>query len=40
MPWVAGAAIGLTVLAFILGGLPRIAGAVLLAAYAGYVALI
>lgn len=40
MPWVAGAAMGLTVLAFILGGLPRIAGAVLLAAYAGYVALI
>jgi len=40
MPWVAGTAIGLTVLAFVLGGLPRIAGAVLLAAYAGYVALI
>ncbi len=40
MPWVAGAAIGLTVLAFVLGGLPRIAGALLLAAYAGYVALI
>ena len=40
MIWVAAAAIGLTVLAFILGGLPRIAGAVLLAAYAGYVALI
>lgn len=40
MPWVAGTAIGLTVLAFVLGGLPRIAGALLLAAYAGYVALI
>ncbi len=40
MPWVAAAAVGLTILAFILGGLPRIAGAVLLAAYAGYVALI
>jgi cation:H+ antiporter len=40
MPWVAIAAIGLSVLAFVLGGLPRIAGALLLAAYAGYVALI
>ncbi len=40
MPWVAGTAIGLTLLAFVLGGLPRIAGALLLAAYAGYVALI
>ncbi len=40
MPWVAAAAIGLTILAFILGGLPRIAGALLLAVYAGYVALI
>ena len=40
MIWVSAAAIGLTVLAFLLGGLPRIAGAVLLAAYAGYVALI
>lgn len=39
MPWVAGTAIGLTLLAFLLGGLPRLAGAVLLAAYAGYVAL-
>ena len=37
MPWVAGTAIGLTILAFVLGGLPRIAGAVLLAAYGGYV---
>jgi cation:H+ antiporter len=40
MPWVAGAAIGLTVIAALLGGLPRIAGGVLLAAYAGYIALI
>ena len=39
MPRVMGAAVGLTVLAAILGGLPRIAGAVLLALYAGYVAL-
>lgn len=36
MPWAAGTAIGLTVLAFALGGLPRIAGAGLLAAYGGY----
>lgn len=36
MPWAAGTAIGLTVLAFALGGLPRIAGALLLAAYGGY----
>jgi cation:H+ antiporter len=36
MPWVAGSAIGLTVVAFLLGGLPRIAGLVLLASYAGY----
>lgn len=36
MPWAAATAIGLTVLAFLLGGLPRIAGAVLLAAYGGY----
>lgn len=40
MPWVAGTAIGLTVLAFVLGGLPRIAGVLLLAAYGGYVAFI
>lgn len=37
MPWVAATAVGLTILAFVLGGLPRIAGAVLLAAYGGYV---
>jgi cation:H+ antiporter len=36
MPWVASSAIGLTVVAFLLGGLPRIAGLVLLASYAGY----
>lgn len=36
MPWVAGSAIGLTVVAFLLGGLPRFAGLVLLASYAGY----
>lgn len=40
MIWVSIAAVGLTVLAVILGGLPRIAGAVLLAAYGAYVALI
>ena len=39
MPWVAGTAIGLSVLAIWLGGLPRIAGVVLLAAYGGYLAL-
>ncbi len=37
MPWVAATAVGLTILAFVLGGLPRIAGALLLAAYGGYV---
>ena len=36
MPWVAASAIGLTVLAALLGGLPRIAGFALLAAYGGY----
>jgi len=36
MPWAAGTAVGLTVLAFLLGGLPRIAGVALLAAYGGY----
>lgn len=36
MPWAAGTAVGLTVLAFALGGLPRIAGVLLLAAYGGY----
>jgi cation:H+ antiporter len=40
MPWVAASAIGLTILAFLLGGLPRIAGVLLLVAYGGYVAFI
>lgn len=39
MPWVAGTAIGLTLVAFLLKGVPRIAGFGLLAAYAAYVAL-
>lgn len=39
MPWVAGTAVGLTIMAFLLGGLPRIAGIALLAAYGGYIAL-
>ena len=38
MPWVAASALGLTVLAAMLGGLPRLAGLVLLAAYGGYLA--
>lgn len=36
MWWAAGSAIGLTVVAFLLGGLPRIAGLVLLASYGAY----
>ena len=36
MPWAMAAALGLTVLAFALKGLPRIAGVALLVAYAGY----
>ena len=40
MWWVAGSAVGLTVVAFVLGGLPRLAGLGLVAAYAAYVALI
>ncbi|MBN2631695.1 MAG: sodium:calcium antiporter, partial [Rhodobacteraceae bacterium] len=39
MPWVAGAAIALTLFAFALRGVPRLAGFALLATYAGYVAL-
>ena len=39
MPWVAATAVGLSVLAVWLGGLPRVAGVVLLAAYGGYRAL-
>jgi cation:H+ antiporter len=37
MPWAAAAAVGLTVLAVVLGGLPRIAGAALLAGYGAYI---
>jgi cation:H+ antiporter len=37
MPWAMAAAVGLTVLAAVLGGLPRIAGVALLAAYGGYI---
>lgn len=40
MIWVAGSAILLTGLAAVLGGLPRLAGAALLAGYAAYVAFI
>lgn len=36
MWWVAASSVGLAVVAFVLGGLPRIAGAGLLAAYAAY----
>jgi len=39
MPWVAGTAIGLTLVAALAGGIPRLAGAALLAIYAAYVAL-
>lgn len=39
MPWVAGTAIGLTLVAVLLKGVPRIAGLGLLGAYGGYVAL-
>jgi cation:H+ antiporter len=40
MWWVAGSAVGLTVVAFVLGGLPRKAGLGLVAAYGAYLALI
>lgn len=40
MYWVAGTAIGLSVIAAVLGGLPRIAGVLLLAGYGAYLALI
>jgi cation:H+ antiporter len=36
MPWAMATAVGLTVLAFLLNGLPRFAGLLLLTAYAGY----
>ncbi len=39
MPWVMGTAVGLSLLAVLLGGLPRLAGVALLAVYGGYVAL-
>lgn len=37
MPWVAASAIGLTILAALLGGLSRLAGVALLAAYGAYI---
>jgi cation:H+ antiporter len=40
MPWVLGTAIGLTVLAFVLKGVPRSAGAILLAGYVAYLVLL
>jgi cation:H+ antiporter len=40
MPWAAGVALGLTLLAVLLGGLPRIAGAALLVTYGAYITLI
>ena len=39
MPWVAGSALALIVMAVVLRGIPRLAGVALLAIYAGYVAL-
>lgn len=40
MPVVAGTAIGLALMAMVMGGLPRVAGVILLAGYGAYVALI
>jgi cation:H+ antiporter len=40
MYWVAGTALGRTVVAAIMGGLPRLAGALLLAGYGAYLAFI
>jgi cation:H+ antiporter len=37
MPWAMATAVGLTVLAFLLNGLPRVAGVLLLVAYAAYI---
>jgi len=37
MPWAMATALGLVVLAFLLNGLPRVAGALLLVAYAAYI---
>jgi hypothetical protein len=39
MPWVAGTALGLALVAAVLGTVPRLAGAGLLAIYAAYIAL-
>jgi cation:H+ antiporter len=40
MPWAMGVAVALTVLAAVLGGLPRVAGVALLAGYAAYIYII
>jgi cation:H+ antiporter len=40
VPWAMGVAVALTVLAAVLGGLPRVAGVALLAGYAAYIYLI
>jgi cation:H+ antiporter len=40
MWWVGGSAVGLTVVAFVLGGLPRLAGLGLVAAYVAFLVLI
>jgi cation:H+ antiporter len=37
MPWAMGVAVALTVLAAVLGGLPRVAGVALLAGYGAYI---
>jgi hypothetical protein len=39
MPWVAGSALALIAMAVFLRGIPRLAGAGLLAVYAAYIAL-
>lgn len=40
MPWVAVSSVGLALIAFLMGGLPRLAGVALLGAYAGYILLL
>ncbi len=40
MPWVAGTVIGLGLIAMLMGGLPRIAGVILMIGYRAYIALI
>lgn len=40
MPWVAGTAVGLTLIAALMGGIPRLAGAALMVVYVAYVALL